>query len=183
LRMYVLTIETERGAAAKVLGRTGSEGVRGMFREQSWKCCLWVITDNRCKPNFRGSGVYVPRSVDWHPALWCIISLIMRNNDGNQVAPPTREHPRRRYTPVDYPCSFLYSIFANSYSGVSRAGVVWRLRPVRGSPCDVDQESTIMLQLTHDDHNSHINCNVKCDIFVQKRKLLLYTVSSLALPT
>jgi hypothetical protein len=41
-RMYVLTIETERGAAAKVLGRTGSEGVRGMFREQSWKCCLWV---------------------------------------------------------------------------------------------------------------------------------------------
>ena len=25
--MYVLTIETERGAAAKVLGRTGSEGV------------------------------------------------------------------------------------------------------------------------------------------------------------
>ena len=29
--------ETERGAAAKVLGRTGSEGVRGGFREQSWK--------------------------------------------------------------------------------------------------------------------------------------------------
>ena len=32
----------------------------------------------------------------------------MRNNDGyndgNQVAPLTREHPRRRYTPVDYPC-------------------------------------------------------------------------------
>ena len=27
--------ETERGAAAKVLGRTGSEGVRGGFREQS----------------------------------------------------------------------------------------------------------------------------------------------------
>jgi hypothetical protein len=27
----------------------------------------------------------------------------MRNNDGNQVAPLTREHPRRRYTPVDYP--------------------------------------------------------------------------------
>jgi hypothetical protein len=42
-------------------------GVRGMFREQSWKCCLWV-TVNRCKPNFRGSGVYVPRSIDWHPA-------------------------------------------------------------------------------------------------------------------
>jgi len=35
--MYVLTIETERGAAAKVLGRTGSEGVREGFREQSWK--------------------------------------------------------------------------------------------------------------------------------------------------
>ena len=32
-----------------------------------------------CKPNFRDSGVYVPRSVDWHPALWCIISLIQRN--------------------------------------------------------------------------------------------------------
>jgi hypothetical protein len=48
-------------------------------------------------------GVYVPRSVDWHPALWCIISRIMRNNDGNQVAPLTREHPRRRYTPVDTP--------------------------------------------------------------------------------
>jgi len=102
LRMYVLTIETERGAAAKVLGRTGSEGVRGMFREQSWKCCLWV-TVNRCKPNFRGSRVYVPRSVDWHPASRCIISLLTRTNDGNQVAPLTREHPRRRYTPVDYP--------------------------------------------------------------------------------
>jgi len=37
LRMYVLTIETERGAAANVLGRTGSEGVREGFREQSWK--------------------------------------------------------------------------------------------------------------------------------------------------
>ena len=48
-------------------------------------------------------GGYVPRSVDWHPALWCIISLIQRNTDGNQVAPLTREHPRRRYTPVDYP--------------------------------------------------------------------------------
>ena len=98
------SMATERGAAAKVLGRTGSEGVRGMFREQSWKCCLWV-TVNRCKPNFRGLGVYVPRSVDWHPALWCIISLLTRTNDGNQVAPLTREHPRRRYTPVDYPCS------------------------------------------------------------------------------
>ena len=85
-----------------MLGRTGSEGVHGMFREQSWKCCLRASLC-RCKPNFRGSGVYVPRSVDWHPALWCIISLIMRNNDGNQVAPLTREHPRRRYTPVDYP--------------------------------------------------------------------------------
>ena len=102
LRMYVLTIETERGAAAKVLGRTGSEGVRGMFREQSWKCCLWV-TVNRCKPNFRGSGVYVPRSIDWHPASRCIISLLLRITDGNQVAPLTREHPRRRYTPVDTP--------------------------------------------------------------------------------
>ena len=25
--------------------------------------------------------------------------------DGNQVAPLTREHPRRRYTPVDFPCN------------------------------------------------------------------------------
>jgi hypothetical protein len=52
-------------------------------------------------------GVYVPRSVDWHPALWCIISLLLRITDGNQVAPGvaplTREHPRRRYTPVDTP--------------------------------------------------------------------------------
>ncbi len=88
-----------------MLGRTGSEGVRGMFREQSWKCCLRPSLVNRCKPNFRGSGVYVPRSVDWHPASRCIISLILRNTDGNQVAPLTREHPRRRYTPVDYPCT------------------------------------------------------------------------------
>ena len=96
--------ETERGAAAKVLSRTGSEGVRGGFREQSWKGCLRPsLTGNRCKPNFRGSGVYVPRSVDWHRASRCIISLIQRNTDGNQVAPLTREHPRRRYTPVDYP--------------------------------------------------------------------------------
>ena len=35
--------------------------------------------------------------------LWCIISLLTRINDGNQVAPLTREHPRRRYTPVDTP--------------------------------------------------------------------------------
>jgi hypothetical protein len=92
-----------------MLGRTGSEGVRGMFHEQSWKMeMLFAAFANRCKPNFRGSGVYVPRSVDWHPACWCIISLIMRNNDGNQVAPLTREHPRRRYTPVDYPCCAAY---------------------------------------------------------------------------
>ena len=94
--------ETERGAAAKVLGRTGSEGVRGGFREQSWKGCLRA-SFCRCKPNFRGLGVYVPRSVDWHRASRCIISLIQRNTDGNQVAPLTREHPRRRYTPVDIP--------------------------------------------------------------------------------
>jgi hypothetical protein len=31
----------------------------------------------------------------------CIISLLPRTTDGNQVAPLTREHPRRRYTPVD----------------------------------------------------------------------------------
>ena len=94
--------ETERGAAAKVLSRTGSEGVHGGFREQSWKGCLRA-SFCRCKPNFRGSGVYVPRSVDWHPGSHGIISLIERNRDGNQVAPLTREHPRRRYTPVDYP--------------------------------------------------------------------------------
>ena len=94
--------ETERGAAAKVLGRTGSEGVRGGFREQSWKGCLRA-SFCRCKTNFRGLGVYVPRSVDWHPGSRGIISLIQRNTDGNQVAPLTREHPRRRYTPVDIP--------------------------------------------------------------------------------
>ena len=94
----------ERGGSQGA-GRTGSEGYEGGrvgFREQSWKGCLRTSL-NRCKPNFRGSVVYVPRSVDWHPALWCMISLIMRNNDGNQVAPLTREHPRRRYTPVDTP--------------------------------------------------------------------------------
>jgi hypothetical protein len=35
--------ETERGAAAKVLGRTGSEGVREGFRDQSWKGCLQAL--------------------------------------------------------------------------------------------------------------------------------------------
>ena len=85
-----------------MLGRTGSEGVREMFREQSMLGCSWASLC-RCKPNFRGLGVYVPRSVDWHPALWCMISLLQRITDGNQVAPLTREHPRRRYTPVDYP--------------------------------------------------------------------------------
>ena len=96
--------ETERGAAAKVLGRTESEGVRGGFREQSLKCCLRA-SFCRCKPNFRGLGVYVPRSVDWHPGSHGIISLLLRIAGGNQVAPGplTREHPRRRYTPVDYP--------------------------------------------------------------------------------
>ena len=73
--------------------------MRGGVREQSWKGCLRA-SFCRCEPNFRGLGVYVPRSVDWHPASRCIISLITRNNDGNQVAPLTREHPRRRYTPV-----------------------------------------------------------------------------------
>ena len=101
-----------------MLGRTGSEGVRGMFREQSWKCCLRASLC-RCKPNFRGSGVYVPRSVDWHPALWCMISLIMRNNDGNQVAPLTREHPRRRYTPVDYPWPLRMPASASRASSLS----------------------------------------------------------------
>ena len=38
--------ETERGAAAKVLSRTGSEGVRGGFREQSWKGCCGLRFDN-----------------------------------------------------------------------------------------------------------------------------------------
>ena len=102
--------ETERGAAAKVLSRTGSEGVRGGFREQSWKGCLRTSL-NRCKPNFRGLGVYVQRSVDWHPASRCIISLLERTRDGNQVAPLTREHPRRRYTPVDYPCNDAMTVF------------------------------------------------------------------------
>ena len=33
----------------------------------------------------------------------------MRNNDGNQVAPLMREHPRCRYTPVDTPCFAAFS--------------------------------------------------------------------------
>ena len=40
-----------------------------------------------------------PRAKSW---------LIERNRDGNQVAPLTREHPRRRYTPVDYPCEDMH---------------------------------------------------------------------------
>ncbi len=40
--------ETERGAAAKVLGRTGSEGVREGFREQSWKGCLLAVCGPCC---------------------------------------------------------------------------------------------------------------------------------------
>ena len=56
-------------------------------------------------PRFGGLpiGVYDPRSVDWHRASRCIISLLQRITDGNQVAPLTREHPRRRYTPVHTP--------------------------------------------------------------------------------
>jgi hypothetical protein len=46
----------------------------------------------------------------------CIVSLLTRINDGNQVAPLTREHPRRRYTPVDYPwfskgAVFVFNLF------------------------------------------------------------------------
>ena len=40
------------------------------FRELSWKGCLRA-SFCRCKTNFRGLGVYVPRSVDWHPA-WIV---------------------------------------------------------------------------------------------------------------
>ena len=73
----------------------------------------------RCKPNFRGLGVYVPRSVDWHPALWCIISLLMRINDGNQVAPLTREHPR---PPVATPPSTTLGAYMSTCTGFGKSG-------------------------------------------------------------
>ena len=57
--------ETERGAAAKVLERIGSEGVREGFREQSWKAVCRRRFDNSA--DYCGSGAYVPRSVDWYP--------------------------------------------------------------------------------------------------------------------
>ena len=44
--MYVLTIETERGAAAKVLGRTGSEGVREGFVNKVGKAVCGLHFDN-----------------------------------------------------------------------------------------------------------------------------------------
>jgi hypothetical protein len=68
--LHAYTTQYRPAASARQVGLRShrkSEGVRGMFREQSWKCCLWPSL-NRCKPNFRGSGIYVPRSVDWHPA-------------------------------------------------------------------------------------------------------------------
>ena len=99
LRMYVLTMRRRDGRQPRCWVAPEAKVCAGCFVNN---CCLWASL-YRCKQNFRGLGVYVPRSVDWHPALWCIISLIPRNTDGNQVAPLTREHPRRRYTPVDYP--------------------------------------------------------------------------------
>jgi hypothetical protein len=38
--------------------------------------------------------------------IWDCLATLERTRDGNQVAPLTREHPRRRYTPVDYPWAF-----------------------------------------------------------------------------
>ena len=74
LRMYVLTIETERGAVAKGAGSHRKRRCARGVREQSCKGCLRAgASFCRCKPNFRGLGVYVPRSVDWHPASRCII--------------------------------------------------------------------------------------------------------------
>ena len=34
--------------------------------------------------------------------VWDSLAITAYFTDGNQVAPLTREHPRRRYTPVDY---------------------------------------------------------------------------------
>ena len=108
-----------------------------MFREQSWKCCLRASLC-RCKPNFRGSGVYVPRSVDWHPASRCIISLIPRNTDGSQVAPLTREHPRRRYPPSTTleTDAFMDQLFAPMFIPMKTGGA-WtgRRRSTTGRGC------------------------------------------------
>jgi hypothetical protein len=59
------------------------------------------------KGSLRDRGSTFRRSVDCLVAIGTldhvprgIISLLLRIKDGNQVAPLTREHPRRRYTPV-----------------------------------------------------------------------------------
>ena len=58
----------------------------------------------------------------------CIVSLLTRINDGNQVAPLTREHPRRRYTPVDYPC---YQI-SRARAGLSPWRSAYQISRARG---------------------------------------------------
>ena len=43
------------------------------------------------------------RSLQIHPALWCIMTLKERNGDPAFRAPPADEHPRRGFAPVDTP--------------------------------------------------------------------------------
>jgi hypothetical protein len=83
--------------------------VRGMFREQSWKGCLWASLC-RCKPNFRGLGVYVPRSVDCHPGshgIICSSRTYMYYSVLQMVIklPRSRESPPQPLRPLEPPFS------------------------------------------------------------------------------
>ena len=70
-------------------------------------CGLRFVDANRISA-FRGSTC--SEICRLAPCITCMVHYLATNayrsrtNEGNQVAPLTREHPRRRYTPVDYPC-------------------------------------------------------------------------------
>ena len=55
-------------------------------------------------PRFGGLRSEICRLAPCIMVHYLAITGLLRITDGNQVAPLTREHPRRRYTPVDYPC-------------------------------------------------------------------------------
>ena len=43
------------------------------------------------------------RSLQIHPALWCVMTLLQRITDPAFCAPPADEHPRRGFAAVDSP--------------------------------------------------------------------------------
>ena len=85
----------------------------------------------------------------------CIVSLIERNRDGNQVAPLTREHPRRRYTPVDIPCDDQNTKGPNNFPQIWHAfppGLCvwnWMLIPSQGLEGFRDTSITRPLWIMH----------------------------------